>query len=149
MLENPKNVFLFIIHGSVRLFWFPYLTVTVEFIKFELVTLLFFIDFLIIIICFRWDLSNKVENCFRVKDQPWRILFVMIVQILSIGLILPIETVEEAILWFAIIYIIYVAILFSVQMVEFRKYLINSHNSWLMATVIFDSDIFFPCEMVS
>lgn len=55
---NPKNVLLFIVHLLIRMFWFAYLTVTVQVIKFELVILIFTVDIIIVLIFFRWDISE-------------------------------------------------------------------------------------------
>lgn len=67
--------------------------------KFELVVLVFSINFLLVLVFFIYDRSDNVKNCFLISKQPFRIFFVLLLELVMVGLVLPIEDFGTAVLW--------------------------------------------------
>ncbi|CAK72283.1 unnamed protein product (macronuclear) [Paramecium tetraurelia] len=143
--KQPKNVFLFGVNTLVRLFWFIYAVVLYPQLHLEVVIGLLLINLLVILLCFHLDKSEGIKNCFLVCDQPWRISFVLLFEILFVGLYLNIQDAATAIIWILVLFALYTFILLNVQLVEFRRHLAKNGNVYLLSQMYFDGDIVFPC----
>ncbi|CAD8134317.1 unnamed protein product [Paramecium octaurelia] len=144
-LKQPKNVFLFGVNSIVRLFWFVYAVILYPELNLGIFIAVIFINLIIILICFHFDKEDGIKNCFLVSDQPWRISFVLLFEILFVGLYLNIQDMMTAIIWILILFFIYSFTLLNVQLVEFRKHLGKNGNLYFLSQLYFDGDIIFPC----
>ncbi|CAD8164012.1 unnamed protein product [Paramecium pentaurelia] len=145
----PKNIILFIINSLSRIFWIAYLVVLIDFIRFELIQLLIFINLLLMIIFFHLDRKSNIKNCFLIKNQLLRISIVVILEFGGVYSVLLFNDFETAILWFVIVITIYFWMLLDIQLIEFRKQLYKNDNIWYFAAIIFDGDNLFPCFFVN
>ncbi|CAD8046156.1 unnamed protein product [Paramecium primaurelia] len=152
--KQPKNVFLFGVNTIVRLFWFVYAVVLYPQLNLEVVIGLILINLIIILLCFHLDKSEGIKNCFLVSDQPWRISFVLLFEILFVGLYLNIQDAPSAIIWYnnniiyiriLVLFVLYSFILMNIQLVEFRRHLAKNGNIYFLSQMYFDGDIVFPC----
>ncbi|CAD8064537.1 unnamed protein product [Paramecium primaurelia] len=135
----PKNIILFIINSLSRIFWIAYLVVLIDFIRFELIQLLIFINLLLMIIFFHLDRKSNIKNCFLIKNQLLRIIIVVILEFGGVYSVLFFNDFQTAILW----------MLLEIQLIEFRKQLYKDDNIWYFAAIIFDGDKIFPCFFVN
>ncbi|CAK93167.1 unnamed protein product (macronuclear) [Paramecium tetraurelia] len=145
----PKNIILFIINSLSRIFWIAYLVVLIDFIRFELIQLLIFVNLLLMIIFFQVDRKSNTKNCFLIKNQLLRISIIIILEFGGVYSVLLFDNFETATLWFVIIIIIYFWMLLEIQLIEFRKKLYKNDNIWYFAAIIFDGDLIFPCYFVN
>ncbi|CAD8068564.1 unnamed protein product [Paramecium sonneborni] len=145
----PKNIILFIINSLSRIFWIAYLVVLIDFIRYELIQLLIFVNLLLMIIFFHLDRKSNTKNCFLIKNQLLRIFIVLILQFGGVYSVLLFEDYETALLWFVIIIVIYFWMLLEIQLIEFRKQLYKNDNIWYFAAILFDGDLIFPCFFVN
>ncbi|CAD8143570.1 unnamed protein product [Paramecium pentaurelia] len=139
--KQPKNG----VNTIVRLFWFVYAVVLYPQLNLEVVIGLILINLIIILLCFHLDKSEGIKNCFLVSDQPWRISFVLLFEILFVGLYLNIQDAPSAIIWILVLFVLYSFILMNIQLVEFRRHLAKNGNIYLLSQMYFDGDIVFPC----
>ncbi|CAK71200.1 unnamed protein product (macronuclear) [Paramecium tetraurelia] len=160
-LKSPKNVFLFVIqqfnkqgvNTIVRLFWFVYAVILYPELNLGVFIAVIFINLIIILICSHFDKEDGIKNCFLVSDQPWRISFVLLFEILFVGLYLNIQDMMTAIIWqiliqfqrILILFFIYSFTLLNIQLVEFRKHLGKNGNLYFLSQLYYDGDIIFPC----
>ncbi|CAD8051159.1 unnamed protein product [Paramecium sonneborni] len=143
--KQPKNVFLFGVSSIVRQFWFVYVVVIYPELNFGMILGVIFMNLIIISLCFHLDKSEGIKNCFLVSDQPWRISFVLLFEILFVGLYLNIQDALSAIIWIIVLFFLYSFMLLNIQLVEFRRHLAKNGNIYFLSQLYFDGDIVFPC----
>ncbi|CAD8049918.1 unnamed protein product [Paramecium sonneborni] len=143
--NQPQNVFLFSLSTIIRQFWFVYVIIRYPQLNLVVIISVIFTNLIIISICFHLDRQDGIKNCFLVSKQLWRISFVLLFEILFVGLYLDIQDAISAIIWILILYLLYSFILLNVQLVEFRKPLAKNRNIYLLSQLYFEGDLVFPC----